>query len=81
MSPATLHRYQAALDNDRPVTALRAAVQARLAAGTSPASAWAELDEFRADLEREGHVEQEDAVVEVMSMLEGWTQPYLDLSH
>ncbi len=80
MSPQVLNRFQFAIQGEQPVMNLRDAVQRRLAEGADRAMVLGELSDFRANLEADERHDDEEVVGEVMDMLEGWTQPYLDLS-
>jgi hypothetical protein len=75
--PPILSRFQSALLNEQPVTTLRREAEMRLEAGDGVNKVWIELAQLRAELERTLRRYEEEAVAEVMDMLEGWCPPRL----
>jgi hypothetical protein len=68
--------WRTALATDDPVTALRTAVRARLAAGDTREQVTGQLTRLVLDLREEGRPdEHEDPVLDVLDMLAGWCAP------
>jgi hypothetical protein len=62
-----------------PTTRLTAVVRQRVAQGRDRESISADLEQLRADLRRNGREDAEDAVLEVMDFLTGWSSPHMKI--
>ena len=74
-----LGEFEQALDSVKPLHALRQAAKDELERGAARDGLLAELNELRLHLREEGRTDAEDAVMEVMDALVGWTSPHLVL--
>lgn len=74
-----LSEFEQALDARKPLHALRQAARVELERGSSGDELLGELNELRLHLRQEGRTDAEDAVMEVMDALLGWTSPHLVL--
>lgn len=79
MTDATAARFYNALATDDPYMSLREAVRAELSEGASKADLLNVLESMRPKLEAEGREDLEDAVLDVMSDIVGYTGPHMKL--
>jgi hypothetical protein len=62
-----------------PITRLTAVVRRLVTQGRDRESIYADLEQLRAILQRDGRDEAEDAVLEVMDFLTGWSSPHMKI--
>jgi uncharacterized protein YegP (UPF0339 family) len=72
--------YREALASENPVMSLREAVGAALRWSQPREEILSELETLRTEVRKAGHPEHEDAILEVMDFLTGWSSPHVRLS-